>query len=120
MSMDEAIPRERLASLSLERKSGQATAVEVSVPARRLAHRDIRSHTGTIEPGVFHLTVGRFYGDPRLTTNEPAAVPLRPVEDRSGAWFGKQPGAVPQSGGTRLATSPGPSRRVAASPLWCA
>jgi hypothetical protein len=37
--MDQAILRERLASLSLERKSGQAIAVQVTVPARRLARK---------------------------------------------------------------------------------
>jgi len=46
----------------------QEVTVNVPVPARSLAHWDVQSHAWTIEPGVFHLTAGRSYGDQRLTT----------------------------------------------------
>ena len=45
---------------------GQEATVEVAIPSRRLAHWDIRSHAWTIEEGVFHLAVGRSWGDQRL------------------------------------------------------
>lgn len=47
----------------------QEATVEVTVPARSLAHWDRESHAWTIEPGVFHLAVGRSYGDQRLATD---------------------------------------------------
>jgi beta-glucosidase len=47
----------------------QEATAEVTVPARSLAHWDRESHAWTIEPGVFHLAVGRSYGDQRLATD---------------------------------------------------
>jgi beta-glucosidase len=47
---------------------GQEITVDLTVPARTFAHWDIHTHAWTIEPGSFHLTVGRSYGDQRLTT----------------------------------------------------
>jgi beta-glucosidase len=43
--------------------------VEVTVPARSLAHWDVETHTWTIEEGRFHLTVGPSYSDQRLVTD---------------------------------------------------
>jgi beta-glucosidase len=48
---------------------GQETTVEVAVPARSLAHWDGESHAWTIEEGIFHLAIGRSFGDQRLTTD---------------------------------------------------
>jgi beta-glucosidase len=48
---------------------GQETTVEVAVPARSLAHWDSESHAWTIEEGIFHLAIGRSFGDQRLTTD---------------------------------------------------
>jgi beta-glucosidase len=45
---------------------GQEATVEVAIPSRCLAYWDIRSHAWTIEEGVFHLAVGRSWGDQRL------------------------------------------------------
>jgi beta-glucosidase len=47
---------------------GQEVTVEVPVPARNLAHWDGETHAWTVEPGTFHLAVGRSYGDQRLAT----------------------------------------------------
>jgi beta-glucosidase len=46
---------------------GQEATVEVTVPARSLAHWDPGTHAWTIEPGSYHLTIGPSYGDQRLT-----------------------------------------------------
>jgi beta-glucosidase len=48
---------------------GQEVAVEITVPARALAHWDGESRDWTIEQGRFHLEVGRSYGDQRLATD---------------------------------------------------
>ena len=48
---------------------GQETTVEVAVPARSLAHWDGESHAWTLEEGIFHLAIGRSFGDQRLTTD---------------------------------------------------
>jgi beta-glucosidase len=55
---------------------GRDVTVDVTVPARALAHWDDQSHAWTIEDGSFHLAVGRSYGDQRLAT-EIAAPPIR-------------------------------------------
>jgi beta-glucosidase len=47
---------------------GQEVTVEVPVPARSLAHWDGQTNAWTVEPGAFHLAVGRSYGDQRLAT----------------------------------------------------
>jgi Fibronectin type III-like domain len=59
---------------------GQEITVELPVPARTLAHWDTTSPAWTVEPGIFHLTVGRSYGDQRLTTGTAVAAA---VQDRS-------------------------------------
>jgi len=46
---------------------GQEVTVEVTVPARSLAHWDGETHAWSIEPGVFRLAVGPSYSDERLT-----------------------------------------------------
>jgi beta-glucosidase len=46
----------------------QEVTVEVTVPARSLAHWDREAHAWSIEQGLFHLAIGRSYGDQRLTT----------------------------------------------------
>ena len=46
---------------------GEEATVEVTVPARSLAHWDGASRAWAVEPGVFHLAVGRSYTDRRLT-----------------------------------------------------
>jgi beta-glucosidase len=46
---------------------GQEVTVEVPVPARALAHWDVDARAWTVEPGSYHLTAGRSYGDQRLT-----------------------------------------------------
>jgi hypothetical protein len=48
---------------------GQEVTVAVTVPARAFARWDAEAHAWTVEPGVFHLTVGRSYGDQRLATD---------------------------------------------------
>jgi beta-glucosidase len=48
--------------------AGQEVTVDVTIPARSLAHWDVGSHAWTIEQGSFHLAVGRSYSDQRLTT----------------------------------------------------
>jgi hypothetical protein len=40
--------------------------VQVTVPARSLAHWDGRTHAWTIEQGGYHLAVGPSYSDERL------------------------------------------------------
>jgi beta-glucosidase len=59
----------------------QEATVEVTVPVRSLAHWDGESHAWTIEEGVFHLAIGRCYGDERLTTDitvtEPTVTRIR-------------------------------------------
>jgi beta-glucosidase len=52
---------------------GQEVTVDVTVPARGLAHWDVGSHAWTIEQGSFHLAVGRSYGDRRLVTETAVA-----------------------------------------------
>jgi beta-glucosidase len=47
---------------------GQEVTVDVTIPARGLAHWDVGSHAWTIEQGSFHLSVGGSYSDQRLTT----------------------------------------------------
>ena len=47
---------------------GQEVTVDVTIPARSLAHWDVESHAWTIEQGSFHLAVGRSYSDQRLAT----------------------------------------------------
>jgi hypothetical protein len=42
--------------------------VDVTIPARSLAHWDVGSQAWTIEQGRFHLSVGGSYSDQRLTT----------------------------------------------------
>jgi beta-glucosidase len=56
---------------------GQETTVEVAIPARRLAHWDVRSQAWTIEEGAFHLAVGRSWGDQRLATEVAMAASVR-------------------------------------------
>jgi len=56
---------------------GQEVTVDVTVPARALAHWDVGSHAWTVEPGSFRLTAGRSYGDQRLTAE--LAVPALSV-----------------------------------------
>jgi beta-glucosidase len=46
---------------------GQEVTVEVTVPARSLAHWDGETHAWTIEQGRYHLAVGPSYSDERLT-----------------------------------------------------
>jgi beta-glucosidase len=46
---------------------GREITVEVTVPARSLAHWDTGTHAWTIEPGSYCLAVGRSYADQRLT-----------------------------------------------------
>jgi beta-glucosidase len=45
---------------------GQEVTVEVTVPARSLAHWDGETHAWTIEQGSYHLAVGPSYSDERL------------------------------------------------------
>jgi beta-glucosidase len=45
---------------------GQEVTVQVTVPARSLAHWDGRTHAWTIEQGGYHLAVGPSYSDERL------------------------------------------------------
>jgi beta-glucosidase len=47
---------------------GQEVTVEVTIPARGLAHWDPDTHTWANEPGRFLLAIGPSYGDQRLTT----------------------------------------------------
>jgi beta-glucosidase len=54
---------------------GQEVTVDLTVPARSLAHWDGQSHAWTLEQGVFHLAVGRSYGDQRLVTEITVAAP---------------------------------------------
>ena len=49
------------------RRGGQEVTVEVTVPARDLAHWDGETHAWTIEQGRFRLAVGPSYSDERLT-----------------------------------------------------
>jgi beta-glucosidase len=46
---------------------GQVATVQVTVPARALAHWDTQTHAWAIEPGRYQLTVGPSYDDQRLT-----------------------------------------------------
>jgi beta-glucosidase len=48
---------------------GQEVTVDVTVPARGLAHWDEASHAWTVEQGVFNLAVGRSYDDQQLATD---------------------------------------------------
>jgi Fibronectin type III-like domain len=62
-------PTRWLAGFSLVDVSpGQEITVDVTIPARSLAHWDRDLHAWTMELGVFHLAVGRSYSDQRLTT----------------------------------------------------
>ena len=45
---------------------GQEVTVQVTVPARSLAHWDGRTHAWAIEQGGYHLAVGPSYSDERL------------------------------------------------------
>jgi beta-glucosidase len=47
---------------------GEEMTAEVAVPARSLAHWDVRSHAWALEPGTFQLAVGRSRRDLRLST----------------------------------------------------
>jgi beta-glucosidase len=47
---------------------GQEVTVDVTIPARSLAHWDVESHAWTVEQGGFDLAVGRSYSDQRLAT----------------------------------------------------
>jgi beta-glucosidase len=47
---------------------GQEVTVDVTIPARSLAHRDVESHAWTVEQGSFDLAIGRSYSDQRLAT----------------------------------------------------
>jgi beta-glucosidase len=48
---------------------GQEVTVDVTVPARGLAHWDEAFHAWTVEQGVFNLAVGRSYDDQQLATD---------------------------------------------------
>ena len=56
-------------------KVEQEVTVEVTIPARSLAHWDDQSHAWAIEQGVFRLAVGSSYSDERLTTDIAVAGP---------------------------------------------
>ena len=81
---------------------GQEATVEVTIPARSLAHWDTESHAWTIEQGDFHLAVGRSYGDQRLTTDimvtEPTATHPNLTRAGHGNCRKPAPGRNPPSG----------------------
>ena len=54
--------------------------MDVTVPARTLAHWDTQPHAWTLEAGAFHLAVGRSYGDLRLAAEIAVATAAQPGE----------------------------------------
>lgn len=60
-------PARWLASFTaVELDPGQETVVEVDIPARAFAHRDVDAQAWAIEPGTFRIEAGRSAGDLRL------------------------------------------------------
>jgi hypothetical protein len=55
---------------------GQEVTVQVTVPARSLAHWDAGTHAWAVEPGRVRLAAGPSYGDGRLTVELPLPVGL--------------------------------------------